>query len=332
MTVTVTGIPTPPPQRNDPSTFAARADATMLAIPNMVTTMNSQNLENNSINMAVNANKETVEDLTATIVANIALLEDVRDELPAILLVAADIIEVAAVGGDIASVVAVAAALGNIAAAVANLPALAAKVSKTGDVMSGLLDVRTSGADSMAAATPNHQMEVRNDSTGAAAIRFNRNGLHAFFLGIDSANALSIGGGSMGTVKRRLYHEGNIVAAVADTGGVPSGGVVESGSNANGRYVKFADGTQICVRPTTIALTTGTATGAVFQTASQSGNWAAAFVAIPEMFTTARESATANCWAGNGTPTTGGFSAAVGFSGANTATCKLDIMAVGRWK
>lgn len=33
------------------------------------------------------------------------------------------------------------------------------------------------------------------------------------------------------------------VATVSQVGGVPTGGIVESGSNANGSYTKFADGT-----------------------------------------------------------------------------------------
>jgi hypothetical protein len=38
----------------------------------------------------------------------------------------------------------------------------------------------------------------------------------------------------------------NIVSPVAMVGGKPSGGAMERGSNANGEYVKFADGTMIC--------------------------------------------------------------------------------------
>ena len=39
-----------------------------------------------------------------------------------------------------------------------------------------------------------------------------------------------------------------VVGTVAQVGGVPTGQVVERGSNANGEYVRFADGTQICHR------------------------------------------------------------------------------------
>lgn len=38
----------------------------------------------------------------------------------------------------------------------------------------------------------------------------------------------------------------DIVGAVSQSGGVPTGAIIENGSNANGDYVRFADGTQIC--------------------------------------------------------------------------------------
>jgi hypothetical protein len=42
------------------------------------------------------------------------------------------------------------------------------------------------------------------------------------------------------------YGPGNLLGAVSQSGGTPTGAVIESGSNANGRYVRYADGTQIC--------------------------------------------------------------------------------------
>ncbi|WP_110644121.1 hypothetical protein [Salinicola sp. CPA57] len=43
-----------------------------------------------------------------------------------------------------------------------------------------------------------------------------------------------------------VYARGGIVGTVEDTGGVPSGAIIENGENANGRYTKFANGTLIC--------------------------------------------------------------------------------------
>lgn len=50
--------------------------------------------------------------------------------------------------------------------------------------------------------------------------------------------------GSADTVSSEvfLYHTGNIIGTVTQSGGVPTGAIIERGSNANGEYVKFADG------------------------------------------------------------------------------------------
>lgn len=39
------------------------------------------------------------------------------------------------------------------------------------------------------------------------------------------------------------YKKSNIIGTVSQTSGVPTGAIIERGSNANGDYVKFADGT-----------------------------------------------------------------------------------------
>ena len=43
-----------------------------------------------------------------------------------------------------------------------------------------------------------------------------------------------------------VYRRANILDPVAQVGGVPTGGIIERGENANGEYVRYADGTQIC--------------------------------------------------------------------------------------
>jgi hypothetical protein len=49
-----------------------------------------------------------------------------------------------------------------------------------------------------------------------------------------------------------LYNQSNIVGTVSESGGVPTGAIIERGSNANGEYVKYADGTMICTRGFTL--------------------------------------------------------------------------------
>lgn len=43
-----------------------------------------------------------------------------------------------------------------------------------------------------------------------------------------------------------LYGRDSILGTVSQSSGVPTGAIIERGSNANGEYIKFADGTLIC--------------------------------------------------------------------------------------
>ena len=67
---------------------------------------------------------------------------------------------------------------------------------------------------------------------------------------IESFNSIyfrrTVDGGTNWSDWRELFHTGNILGTVSQTAGVPTGAIIESGSNGNGSYVKYADGTLIC--------------------------------------------------------------------------------------
>jgi hypothetical protein len=69
-----------------------------------------------------------------------------------------------------------------------------------------------------------------------------------------TANATNITRGGS-----QVYSRDNILATVTQSAGVPTGGIIESGSNANGEFTKFADGTMIC-RFTVTTSTSGATT------------------------------------------------------------------------
>jgi hypothetical protein len=52
-------------------------------------------------------------------------------------------------------------------------------------------------------------------------------------------------------VAEPFYRKTNIVGTVSETDDIPTGAIIERGSNANGEFVKFADGTMICVTEST---------------------------------------------------------------------------------
>ncbi len=92
-------------------------------------------------------------------------------------------------------------------------------------------------------------------------------------------------GGSGWSPWVEVFHQGRIVGTVSQASGLPTGAVIERGSNANGEYVRFADGTQICTKRVTLNnQNTNTAYGSMFASAPLlAGNtiYAAAFIATP---------------------------------------------------
>lgn len=52
--------------------------------------------------------------------------------------------------------------------------------------------------------------------------------------------------GSLADIQGDYYKSDNILGTASQSGGIPTGAIIERGSNANGEYTKFADGTMIC--------------------------------------------------------------------------------------
>jgi hypothetical protein len=104
----------------------------------------------------------------------------------------------------------------------------------------------------------------------------------------DSAEFLSLGSGNWLCLRYNrasgMYSRTNIVGTVAQVGGVPTGAIVESGSNANGFYVKCADGALIC-RGSIAGISTGfVAGGSVFFAGPFAFNpFPVAFIAEPNI-------------------------------------------------
>lgn len=58
-----------------------------------------------------------------------------------------------------------------------------------------------------------------------------------------------------------VYHTSNILGTVSQSGGVPTGAIMERGRNGSGEYVKYADGTLICTGRVTLIQLTSSALG-----------------------------------------------------------------------
>ncbi len=122
----------------------------------------------------------------------------------------------------------------------------------------------------------------------------------------------------------------DIVGTVSQSGGTPTGAIFERGSNANGEYVRYADGTQICTFTRTVSFTTSTA-GNIHRDTSSFGNWTlpVAFASNPFVVATAIGT---NPWGGvSGITTTTAtiiLFSAIALSGASVT---MTLQATGRW-
>ena len=128
---------------------------------------------------------------------------------------------------------------------------------------------------------------------------------------------------ALGGVDAGMYRRGNILGNVGQASGVPTGALFERGSNANGEYVRFADGTQICTHGLTAS-------------ASANTTWTfpAAFIAggSPRMSINPNTAAGGVAIFGN---TAGITTTSVDFNAWTTAGARVangcNLTAIGRW-
>lgn len=128
------------------------------------------------------------------------------------------------------------------------------------------------------------------------------------------------------------YDRENILGTVSQTSGVPTGAIIEQGTNANGYYVRYADGTQlVAMVPAVVSKTIDTALFGGFRSAETVDTFPAAFIAVPTAFSVNSRSLT-------------GFGAALFSATATTIGTVVTsittqaasnrgvyIIAIGRW-
>lgn len=157
---------------------------------------------------------------------------------------------------------------------------------------------------------------------------------------VSTENVVPVAKGGTGGTTQALARSGlglktaavaNIVGAVSQSGGVPTGAIIERDSNANGEYVKFADGTMICTSSTAQTDTVASSFGGGFIGAEQTWTFPAPFVATPAFAPFVRGSASLTWPIYNGTNTTTGryYNAAIVSQAAKVYNGTL--IAIGRW-
>lgn len=123
----------------------------------------------------------------------------------------------------------------------------------------------------------------------------------------------------------------DIVGPVSQSGGAPTGAIIERGSNANGNYVKYADGTMIAwisKVDVAIAITTSYFGGA--RSAGLSWTFPVAFSGVPVLQCQGTR-ATSMMVSGGNVNATGTLYYHAAASTQAEADRNCDLMAIGRW-
>lgn len=146
---------------------------------------------------------------------------------------------------------------------------------------------------------------------------------------LDDANASAVWTTLGATAPANIaFRRGNILDTVSQSGGTPTGGLIERGSNSNGDYIRLADGTQICWSPV-LQGTVETATGNIFMSDLILWDFPISFTSAPHCFVDFY-SAT-NIW-GTTTNPTASLAGIRILSAASSATTRNGrAIAFGRW-
>ncbi|MBJ2151031.1 DUF2793 domain-containing protein [Paracoccus sp. IB05] len=128
----------------------------------------------------------------------------------------------------------------------------------------------------------------------------------------------------------QVFARNNILGTVSQSGGVPAGAVIERGSNANGEYIRYADGTQICWRNGISTPNVSTALGSGFTSAAVTWTYPAVFVTGSTPVVSGMADAV-DCWLSHATPVVTSVSLRVLALVSKPAPVGLRAMAIGRW-
>lgn len=166
-----------------------------------------------------------------------------------------------------------------------------------------------------------HDALVADGVTGALSAP---NGLDADMLALDGS---------------QVYAQSNILGTVSQSDGSPTGAIIQRGSNANGEFVRYADGTQICWHTALIHDVNFTiAVGPLFRTPNSgilSWTFPAVFSGSAVVFPASVKNVASNLPQISIEPVTFNATSStvfVGYSAVSTTMdCRLRMIAIGRW-
>ena len=154
----------------------------------------------------------------------------------------------------------------------------------------------------------------------------NSGGINQKILGCSSGDNLVIGD------EANKHPSVNVYGNNLKLNGSP---VVGYGSNSNGEWIRFYDGTQICTKTFRQVCESFPTWGNVFESYRFGmGNWAISFTSKPKISCQAVQSEFA-CWVENCTGVSSSSCGSLALGRATNAlnvTAEIDIIAIGRWK
>jgi hypothetical protein len=124
-----------------------------------------------------------------------------------------------------------------------------------------------------------------------------------------------------------LTYDDDTTAFIANT--LASGAIIEKGSNANGRYIKYADGTMICENRQAITMAFGGA-GSLYRQLNVTYTFPVAFTVAPNCV--ASTYGQQNSWVGSADPSTTTLTLDVWNVVSATVGTGVQYIAIGRWK
>ena len=125
-----------------------------------------------------------------------------------------------------------------------------------------------------------------------------------------------------------FYHQQSILGTVSQTAGVPTGRLIEQGSNANGQFRRFACGLQICWRTDLSAPNANTALGSVFRSGNVTWTFPAVFAVAASVMGSTDDP---DAWATTAAPTTTSVVLRVLAGVTKAAALPFRAVAIGRW-
>lgn len=128
-----------------------------------------------------------------------------------------------------------------------------------------------------------------------------------------------------------LLHAGNILGTASQSGGVPTGAIIQRGSNANGEFVRFADGTQICTTSITSIDGANTASGNIFISSPTTWTLPASFLSTSNLSVSCGVRTSGAVWGQARLLNTSSVDLRLYATVSNATPRVFDAVAIGRW-